>query len=73
MKWPKGTPCHACAPAELRRTPNYTGSPKLDAAIRKNPNPVLKDRLALYGGSAGPIYQPRTAYNGYTPDDEELA
>ena len=68
MKAPKGIPCHQCAPAEWRRTPNLTGSYELDAVIHRNGNKNIPDRLAYYldcGGNPGQSYGPRTAYNGY--------
>lgn len=72
MKWPKGAPCHECAPEEFRRTPNFTGNHELDAVIHRNPNPDLKARLAMYGGRGAGVYKERTGYTGYNPDEEDV-
>ena len=65
MRPPKGIPCHQCAPAEWRRTPHLTGSYELDAAIHRNGNKDMKDRLEYYLDCGDVGYAPRTAYNGY--------
>jgi len=75
MRNPKGHPCHECAPAEWRHTPDLTGSFELDEVIRKNANRNIPARLEYYlaGFTAGRadsldenVYGPRTGYNGYS-------
>ena len=66
MKWPKGAPCHECAPQEFRRTPNFTGSFELDAVIHRNGNKDLESRMKFYGGgNHGHAYGAKTGYQGY--------
>lgn len=55
--------CHQCAPRDWRETPDVSGAYELDAAIARNSNRDLPDRLKMYVGRAA--YGPRTAYNGY--------
>jgi hypothetical protein len=42
-----------------------TGSYELDAAIHRNGNKDMKDRLEYYLDCGDVGYAPRTAYNGY--------
>lgn len=70
MRAPKHIPCHQCAPAEWRRTPNLTGSYELDAVIHRNGNKDMASRLQFYAACAGnSSYGARTGYNGYAAYD----
>ncbi len=72
--WPK----HVCAPQEFRSVPNITGCHELDAVIEKGlapgktHNPDIMVRLNMYAGRGGGVYQERTGYNGYNPDEIDL-
>lgn len=63
MRRPRGA-CHECCPADWRQTTNITGSYELDAAIMKNKNKDVPDRLKMFVDN-DTAYGPSTAYNGY--------
>lgn len=69
MKYPKGNNCHQCAPGEWRHTPNMTGDYEFDASVIHAKAKRLKTDLMHHikdGNVPNTIYDPRTAYRGYS-------
>jgi len=66
MRRPKGVTDHEAAPKEWRHTPRITGDYDFDMSILRCRNRDMQGKLARYVCTDHGMYQPITAYRGYS-------